>query len=368
VGGAVATIVAFIVFILAHEAGHFFAAKALGIKVTEFFVGFGPRIWSIRKGETEYGIKAIPAGGYVRIVGMSVLEEIDPEDIGRTYRERKFWEKSVVVLSGIAANFLIAYLIFVGLLLANGVAEPQPVVDRIAAELEDGTATPAALSDLEEGDRFVSIDGVATPTWEAVASTLSTRPGETVDVVIDRAGREVVLTVTLATVSGGSDTQGYLGVGPVWEPRDVGFFSAAGMGGRQVIDLTGRAYGMLWDLFKPSTLAKLAQATFGGETVPDEIRPVSVIGIAQAGSQVDRIGVDTLVFFLGAFNIILAAFNVLPFLPLDGGHFAIALYERVTHREANIQKLVPVAATVIALMVFVGFIAMYLDIVQPIRF
>ena len=107
--GAISLLAAFVVFILAHEAGHFFAAKALGIKVSEFFVGFGPRIWSTQRGETEYGLKAIPAGGYVRIVGMSVLEEVDPEDMGRTYREKPFWQKSVVVLKPVRNAFKVQF-------------------------------------------------------------------------------------------------------------------------------------------------------------------------------------------------------------------------------------------------------------------
>ena len=367
--GAISLLAAFVVFILAHEAGHFFAAKALGIKVSEFFVGFGPRIWSTQRGETEYGLKAIPAGGYVRIVGMSVLEEVDPEDIGRTYREKPFWQKSVVVLAGIAANFAIAYIIFIGLFAINGMVEIQPVVNEVRAEM-DGTdqIAPAALAGLKSGDEFLSIGGEPTETWLEVQSAIAARPGEEVDIVISRSGQQRTLTVTLASVgTAGSDPSGYLGVAPVIERVDVGFFSSFGLAGREVVDITGEAYKTLWNVFRPSSLLQLVKGVFG-EPVPDEIRPVSLVGIAQVGSQVDVIGVGTLIAFLAVFNIILGAFNVLPLLPLDGGHFAIALYERITHKQADIQKLIPIAATVILLMVFIGFVSILLDIVQPIQF
>ena len=122
---------AIVLFVTAHEAGHFFAAKATGMKATQFFFGFGPKLWSTQRGETEYGVKLLPLGGYVRIIGMNPLEEVAPADVGRTYREKKFWEKSVVVLAGVGMNFLIAFIIFFGIILANGVPEAQPVVDEV---------------------------------------------------------------------------------------------------------------------------------------------------------------------------------------------------------------------------------------------
>ena len=113
--GAIAFVLALILFVVIHEAGHFFAAKASKMKVTEFFVGFGPRLWSTVRGETEYGFKAIPAGGYVKITGMNPFDEVDPADEGRTYRGKTMTQKLVVILAGIAANFLLAYLILWGL-------------------------------------------------------------------------------------------------------------------------------------------------------------------------------------------------------------------------------------------------------------
>ena len=142
--GALAMILALFVFVMAHEAGHFLAAKAVGMKATEFFFGFGPKLYSFVRGETEYGIKAIPAGGYVRIAGMNPFEEVAPEDLGRTYREKQFWEKSLVVLAGVVLNFLLAYLILwvVFAVWGNIRLEPTSVVGTIA-EIEGVSSAPA---------------------------------------------------------------------------------------------------------------------------------------------------------------------------------------------------------------------------------
>src|SRR3990170_210302 len=124
-------LVAVVASVMIHESGHYFMARATGMKATEFFFGFGPKLWSTQRGETEYGVKSLPLGGYVRIIGMNPLEEVAPADMGRTYREKKFWEKSVVVLAGVGMNFLIAFLLFYGIVLVNGVSEPVPVVDQV---------------------------------------------------------------------------------------------------------------------------------------------------------------------------------------------------------------------------------------------
>ena len=118
--------------VVIHEGSHFVAAKYFGMKATEAFFGFGPRLWSTKRGETEYGIKAIPLGGYVRIVGMNPFEEVAPEDEGRTYRENPFWKKSVVVLAGIASHFVVAAILMYGLTLAYGVAETTTEIDRVS--------------------------------------------------------------------------------------------------------------------------------------------------------------------------------------------------------------------------------------------
>src|SRR5690606_1249698 len=169
IGGLIA-VVAIVLFVTAHEAGHFFAAKATGMKATEFFFGFGPRLWSTKKGETEYGIKAIPAGGYVRIIGMNPFEEVAPADVGRTYREKPFWKKSVVVLAGVGMNFLLAFILFFGVILAMGISEPVPVVADLV-QTSGGEPVAAERAGLQVGDRIVAVDGVAYDEWPDLAAS-----------------------------------------------------------------------------------------------------------------------------------------------------------------------------------------------------
>ncbi len=157
--GGLAAAVAIILFVTAHEAGHFVAAKAVGMKATQFFFGFGPKIWSVHKGETEYGVKALPFGGFVRIVGMNPLEEVEPKDLGRTYREKKFWEKSVVVLAGVGTNFLLAFVMFYGVAVAGGLMEQVPVAGTVVAD------SPADEAGMQVGDVITSIGGLAIDEW-----------------------------------------------------------------------------------------------------------------------------------------------------------------------------------------------------------
>jgi membrane-associated protease RseP (regulator of RpoE activity) len=357
--GAIAMVLALIAFVVAHEAGHFFAAKASRMKVTEFFVGFGPRLWSVVRGETEYGVKAIPAGGYVRIAGMNPFDEVDPEEEARTYRGKTMSQKLFVVLAGIAANFLLAFLILWGIFAVEGRPTPLPTPE--VSSVQAGSAADAA--GLEAGDVVLSIDGVGIDEWDTAAATIQSRPGATVPVVVDRDGATVELSATL----GEQDGQGFLGIGPVVELgfTDVGLVESVGLAGTEVWDLTMQSYGFLGRLVTPSTMAELVGGIGGGD-VSDEVRPVSVVGLWQIGSQTEEIGVVNVLYLMASINVILGALNVLPILPLDGGHAAIAVYERVTGRKANLRALAPVAVAVVALFVFIGVLSLLLDVTNPI--
>ncbi len=355
--GGIAAAVAILLFVTAHEAGHFFAAKATGMKATEFFFGFGPRIWSTQRGETEYGIKALPLGGYVRIIGMNPLEDVPPEDLGRTYREKKFWEKSVVVLAGVGMNFLIAFLMFWGIFFFNGANEAVPVVAQVVDE------SPASEAGLQENDIILSIGGIPIETWEDTGEALdSVGPGPT-DVVVLRAGEEITLATDLdenPNIPG----RGYIGFAPQAQTVDYGVISAAGRAGGEVWNGIESTFQSLYTMFRPSSLAQYLGVLVGDTEVEDEIRPVSPIGIVSIGSQAQSAA--GFLAILAFINVVLATINLLPLFPLDGGHFAVALYEKLTGRQANMKKLMPVAAAVIGTLFFLGFVAIILDIVNPI--
>ncbi|HSM44493.1 MAG TPA: M50 family metallopeptidase [Acidimicrobiia bacterium] len=357
--GGIAAALAILLFVTAHEAGHFLAAKATGMKATEFFFGFGPRLWSTQKGETEYGIKALPLGGYVRIIGMNPLEEVPPEDMGRTYREKKFWEKSVVVLAGVGTNFLIAFLLFAGVFMANGVNEFVPAVESVA----DGS--PGAAAGLMVGDTIVAIDGVDVSSWDDATRTLAEVGQGPAAVTVERAGETLVLDMEL-TESETIPGSGYVGFVPKRENLDVGPIDSVGLAGQAVWGGIEDTFYSLYQIFRPSSLAQYFGVLGGDTDIPDEIRPVSPIGIVSLGSQAgSTTGFLTIMAYI---NVILATLNLLPLFPLDGGHFAVALYEKLTGRQADIRKLMPIAAAVMGTLFFLGFVAIILDIVDPISF
>lgn len=357
--GGIAAALAIVVFVTAHEAGHFFAAKAVGMKVTQFFFGFGPKIWSTKRGETEYGVKALPLGGYVRIVGMNPLEELAPGDVGRTYRERKYWEKSVVVLAGVAMNFLLAFVLFYGVVLVNGVpGDPIPVIGLV---VED---SPAINAGLQEGDEIVAINGLEVSEWEDLTTELAARGPGPATFTIDRNGELVVIEVDLVE-SETTPGAGFLGVSPILAQDEVGPFEAVGIAGRLVGNGITQTFNALFQMFRPSSLAQYFGVLLGDTDVPLEIRPVSPIGIVAIGTQI-----ESAAFFFGLMahvNVILATINLLPLYPLDGGHFAVASYEKATGREADVRRLAPVAAVVIGVFLFLGLVAVILDVANPIN-
>lgn len=367
--GGLAAAVAIIFFVTAHEAGHFLAAKAVGMKVTQFFFGFGPKIWSTQKGETEYGFKWFPLGGYVRIIGMNPMEEVAPEDMGRTYREKKFWEKSLVVLAGVGTNFLLAFLIFYGLTLAQGVATPQPEIAQVVATVEvDGveSPSPAAMAGLRPGDVIVAVNGVEVSTWEDITGALKGAGAGVAPIVIERNGSTLELEAVLIEqqAADGSGTTGYLGIGPEIAIEDVGVIEGIGIAGQTVWDAIKLTFESLGQLVRPSNLLQYLGVFVGNTDVEPEIRPVSPIGIVNLGTQAQSAG--SFLAVLALVNVALASINLLPLFPLDGGHFAVALYEKVTKREANVQRLMPIAVAVIGLFLFLGFVGIVLDIVNPI--
>jgi membrane-associated protease RseP (regulator of RpoE activity) len=374
-------ILALVLMIFLHELGHYLTAKWSGMKVTEFFLGFGPRIWSFRKGETEYGIKAIPAGAYVRVVGMSNLEEVSADDEPRTYRQQSYPRRLAVGIAGSAMHFLMALVCLYAVLVGTGAPNGRLFTDFdawVVREVVDGSAAEAA--GIEQGDRIVAIDGQAVDRFDDLREVVVDRPGQAVTLRVERDGAPL----TLAAELGERDGNGFLGVGPGLPPDErvdpltaiprsfhefgaatketvgffVGFFSASGLSdfGDQVAD--GRR-----DDPEPGS--------GGGGSDDVENRPVSIVNATRLGAQLTETGLFGFLLFFININVVVGIFNLIPLLPLDGGHVAIATYERIRSRNgrryhADVAKLLPLTYAVVVALIVLGVTTLYLDLVNPI--
>jgi membrane-associated protease RseP (regulator of RpoE activity) len=360
-GGGLLVIVGIIVMVTVHETGHFLAARSVGMKATEFFFGFGPRVWSTRRGETEYGIKALPLGGYVRITGMNLLEEVAPEDEGRTYRDKPFWAKSLVVLAGSATHFPLAFLLFYAVISSVGLPEATTTVGRVQ-ETYEGVPTPALQAGLLVGDTLLALDGTPTPEWDDLVDAITSHPGDAVTLQVQRAGETLFIDVVLLAVddeAGGR--RGYLGIGPGIRNERAGPIAGLGQAGRLVGEATVASGRGLWELVVG--VPRLLGAVFGGDL--DEVgdsRPVSPIGLVDLAGD---LGASGALLLVGQVAIFVGVFNAIPLYPLDGGHFAVAAYEKLRGRPADVRKLMPVAAMVVAFLVVIGLLAVFLDIANP---
>lgn len=355
----VAIVVGLILTIMLHEWGHYIAAKKAGMKVTEFFLGFGPRIWSFRRGETEYGIKAIPAGGYVRIVGMTNLEDVDPEDEARTYRQSTTPKKLMVVLAGITVNLLIALLLIYTILVVRGQQELSTQIAYVAAD------SPARSAGLDKGDQIVAIDGTEVSDWETVGKLIRPSAGTPVEIVVDRDGEQVAMAITPQKIDGA----GRIGIGARVINTRVSPIAAVPKSAVVMYAGTEQTVLALGRIFSPSGIEKYGKTVTNskGGFSGDE-RPRSIIGIIADGDDMVNGDYVMLLALLASINVFLALFNALPLPPLDGGHAVIAAYEgiasKLTRRRVRVdyRKVMPVAAVVMVFLLMFGLSAMYLDV------
>jgi membrane-associated protease RseP (regulator of RpoE activity) len=389
-------ILGIVVMIFLHELGHYMTAKWAGMKVTEFFIGFGPKIWSFRRGETEYGLKVVPAGAYVRIIGMNNLDEVDPVDEPRTYRQKSFPKRLLVVSAGSLMHFAQAFVLLVILLGVVGfpgrsVANPP---DRAPAwqinTVEDDSAAQAA--GLKEDDLVVAVNGQPVSHFDELSDALARFDvGDEVQLTVERDGVERTVDATLrarpAGVPGGDPGTPFLGVGTSkhFSDEPIGLGTAIVRAPGEMVRFTGQTFGAMAGFFSPRGISNFADnvgeannpdSGSGGSggsssSSDDNDRLISIIGVVQLGSQdVENRAAFLLALFF-SLNMFIGIFNMLPLLPLDGGHAAMAIYERIRSRpgrayHADFAKLLPLTYVVVMGLVVLGVTAMYLDIVDPI--
>lgn len=379
-----------------HEWGHFTAARYYGMKVRRFFVGFGPEVFSFQRGETVYGMKAIPLGGFCDIVGMTNQDEVDPEDEPRAMRNKPWWQRIIVLLGGIIMNLLIALIILYGLAVTSGLPNQNPDTTAVVGEvgcvaprqldaqnLAPCTGSgPAAAGGVKAGDRIVGVDSTSLESFEQLREYVKTRPNQTIMLHVERGDQKLDLPVAVESASrldetGREHTVGAIGVtskplelfvsyGPV-----AGIGATAGFAGSLVTaTLDGLASF-------PAKLPGVVASIFGAEREADG--PISVVGASHVGGVLAEHSAWPMFFLLlASLNFFLAFFNLVPLPPLDGGHIAVVLYERVRDfirklrglapmGPVNYDKLIPLTVAVAALLAGVGIIVIVADIVSPVQ-
>ncbi len=388
--GVVIFIVALLVSVMLHEAGHFLTAKKFHMKVTQFFVGFGQTLWSFRKGETEYGVKALPLGGFVKIIGMSDMDEVDPADEPRTFRRQPGWQRIIVLFAGSFMHFALAFVLLFGMVMAIGLPVYTTAVSTVDACVPASlTATgcrstdpvsPARKAGLQVGDKIIAIGGTTLHDWTDLGKMVRRQPaGKPVTVTVERHGHRLVLHPTLASTMSNGKRVPFLGVSPGRAFQTQNPLAAAGYAGSQFVATVTGSAKVLASLPAaiPDLFAKNRASTPAGQVS-------SVVGAGDVTGQVvaANIGwqakVILVLSIVASLNIFIGIFNLLPLLPLDGGHLAIVFYERIRAWLArmrgrpdpglvDMRRLIPVSIGVFALLVGLGLLLIMADIVNPVH-
>ena len=384
-------IAAFAIMIGLHELGHYLTARWAGMKVTEFFLGFGPRIFSFKRGETEYGLKAIPAGAYVKIIGMSNLDNVEPHDEARTYRQKSYPRRLSVAVAGSTMHFLIALTLIFTILVGFGRSGGSLFGARDESTWVIGEVSPnagAAEAGLLAGDKIVSVAGEHIAVIKDLVNVVGPRLGETVDVLVERSGQPVNAQVSIKLKPGTSD-RGYLGITPELPTKRLSPWAAIPASGQEFASLVSQSLGSMQKLFTPSGVSGFVRqvargssqemATGSGDTSQPAQAPqdnsgrlVSIYGATRLGAVLLDDGVGPFLAFLAMLNVFIGMFNLAPLLPLDGGHVVIATYERLREGRsgkryfADLTKLLPLTYAVVLVLVGIFISSLYLDIVSPI--
>lgn len=401
--GVVLFALALLLSVAWHECGHMWAAQRTGMKVRRYFVGFGPTLWSTRRGETEYGVKALPLGGFCDIAGMTPYDEIDEADRPRAMYLQKAWKRLVVLLAGPAQNFILGFALVYLLAVGWGlpVLHPEPVPAKVASTYcvtpKTDTAGnsvgpcagpgPAAAAGLRAGDEIVAING--TPVAGAAElSPLIQKAAGPVRLTVKRDGavlpqplvmtpQQVTLTQPKADGTSETITVGRVGLKYPQQARLTEYNALTAVPGSVVF--TGQLFSATWDalLSMPTKIGALWTAVTGGERAVDT--PISVYGASVAGGEAVEHGAwEVFLLLLISINFFLGLFNLVPLLPLDGGHMAIVGYEkgrdtvrrwfgRTAAGPVDYMKLMPLTYAVVVVLGAFMVLTLTADIVNPIQ-
>lgn len=383
--GVLIFIVALLVSVMLHEAGHFATAKLFGMKATQFFVGFGSTLWSRRRGETEYGVKALPVGGFVKIVGMTSIDDVDPADEPRSFRNKPGWQRAIVLGAGSFMHFAIAFVLLWILAVGVGVADQSgttvsvlPCVPaRSQAVCAHGDPTsPAVRAGLRSGDKIIAVAGQRVHNWTQIGNAIKAHPpGTPVPFTIDRGGRQFTKQVSLASVSWRKGA--FLGVSPIVVYTRAGPIGGLTHAGSQFGSIASQSVTALGRIPKaiPYLFSKNRANTPGGQ-VSSMVGAANITGDVVAASIGWQQKISVVLLIVIEVNIFVGIFNLLPLLPLDGGHLAVVLFERARAWIArllrrpdpgpvDIKRLIPVSVGVFALIVAFGLLLIAADIINP---
>jgi membrane-associated protease RseP (regulator of RpoE activity) len=389
--GVTLFVLALMVAIFLHEGGHFVTAKMFGMKVERFFLGFGPTLWSFRRGETEYGVKAFPVGGFCKIAGMSpyesdsnFLEEdrsarrqpgpvappLPPQTPpSRQFRNKPAWQRAIVLAAGSFTHFLVAILLIWVVLVAIGIGTGQATttIQNTVATTTAGKAAPAQAAGLRAGDRIVAVDGRRVATFDELRAALEDKGGKRIEITFVRDGREQTVPLTAAE----EDGRGFLGFRPTEQTRRFGALAALPRAVELFWDNTVAIVKGLGGLFTGIadrvSAPQPAPGTGGGGG--GETGPIGIVGISRlAGQAVANNQWAIFVAILIQLNIVVGVFNLLPLPPMDGGYLAFVAWQVVTRREVDLRKVVPVAALIVGLLVMLTVGLVWLDITNPVPY
>ena len=384
-------LVALLVSVMLHETGHFVAAKRFGMKATRYFVGFGPTLWSTRRGETEYGIKAFPVGGFVKIEGMTSLDDVDPEDEPRSFRRAPGWQRLIVLAAGSFMHFVIAAVLIFGLALSIGIENDNTTklgtvatcVPTNEQALTSGAAcpsgaakSPAVVAGLKVGDQVTGFNGAPVSSWTQLSNEiLKVKPGTPVSLTVERDGHSLTLHTALAQVPGHGS---YFGIAPttVFQRQNpIDAVKYVGTGFSQVVTGSVSALAHL-PAAVPQLFAKDRSSTAAGN-VSSVVGAARETGQAVAANVGWEYKVSFVLLLIASLNIFVGVFNLLPLLPMDGGHVAVVIWERIKALFARLRrkpdpgmvdyrKLVPVSFSIFLVLVVFGVMLILADIVNPV--